>query len=90
MIERSQHLRFSLEAREAFGIKREGLRQDLERDIAIELRVARAPDLPHAALANEGGDFVTGQARTGGQGHMFEVAVIIASLRSRRPRGMDR
>ena len=42
MVECGEHLRFSAEPCEAITIKREGLRQDLQRDIAIELGVARA------------------------------------------------
>ena len=41
MIQRRQHLRFPLEAREPIGIEREQFGQDLQRDIAIELRVPR-------------------------------------------------
>ena len=51
MVQRREHLRFALEAREAIGIGGEGVRQDLDRDVAIELRVARAIDLAHAAGA---------------------------------------
>ena len=51
MIERGEHLRFALEPREPSGIARERLRQDLDRDLAIELGVARAVDLAHAAGA---------------------------------------
>ena len=36
MIERRQHLRFAAEAREPIGIARERLRQDLQRDVAID------------------------------------------------------
>ena len=45
MVEGGEHLRFSAEPCDAITIKREGLRQDLQRDIAIELGVARAIDL---------------------------------------------
>jgi hypothetical protein len=41
MVEGGEHLRFSAEPCDAITIKREGLRQDLQRDIAIELGVAR-------------------------------------------------
>ena len=42
--------------------------QDLERDVAIQLRVARAIDLAHAAGAEGGEDFVRAEARAGGEG----------------------
>ena len=51
MIQRGQHLRFALESREPVGISRERLGQDLDRDVAIQPRVARAIDLAHAARA---------------------------------------
>ena len=43
-------------------------RQDLDRDVAIEPRVARPIDLTHAAVADLGGDFVGAEARAGGEG----------------------
>jgi hypothetical protein len=45
VIERRQHLRFALEAVAPFGIGKEGLRQDLDRNAAVQLGVARAVDL---------------------------------------------
>ncbi len=33
----------------------EGVRQDLQRDLAVELGVGSLPDLSHAALTNESG-----------------------------------
>jgi hypothetical protein len=48
MVERREHLRLALEAREPFGIVCEQIRQDFEGDVAIEARIARAIDLPHA------------------------------------------
>ena len=52
MIERGEQPRFALEAREPSGSRRERARQDLDRDVAAELRVARAIDLAHAARAD--------------------------------------
>jgi hypothetical protein len=51
MVERREHLRFALEPREPFGIGRQTIGQDLDRDVAMELRVAGAVDLPRATLA---------------------------------------
>ena len=51
MIQRGQQPRFALEAGEPLGIDREQARKDLDRDVAPELRVARAIDLAHAAGA---------------------------------------
>jgi hypothetical protein len=47
--ERRQQLRFPPEACEPLGIGGDRLRQELERDVAPEPRVLRAPDLAHAA-----------------------------------------
>ena len=44
-------LRLPLESREAIGIVGERLGQDLDRDVALQLRIARAIDLAHAARA---------------------------------------
>ena len=53
MIERREHLRFALEPREAFGIGGEGLGQDFQRDVAIQLRVVRpmTSPMPPAPMA---------------------------------------
>ena len=61
MIQRGERLRFALEAREPVGIACEGVGQDLDRDIAIQLRIARAIHLAHAARADLGGDVRTGR-----------------------------
>ena len=47
MIERRQHLRFAAEPREPLGIVRDIGQQDFQRDVAIELRSARAIHLAH-------------------------------------------
>ncbi len=46
----------ALEPRQAIGIGRELVRQHLDRDVAVQLRVAGAVDLAHAAGAEGGGD----------------------------------
>jgi hypothetical protein len=51
MVQRRQCLRFAREPRQAVRIEREDLRQHLNRDIAIEFRIARAIHLPHSAFA---------------------------------------
>ena len=69
MIERGEDLRFPLEAGQPVGISGEGVGQDLQRDLSIELRVGGMPDLSHAPLAEERGDVVVPEAGAGGQGH---------------------
>ena len=57
--------RLALQASETFGVTRDVLWEDLQRDIAIERRIARAIDLAHAARANGGGHCVRPDARAG-------------------------
>lgn len=52
MIERRKHPRLSPEAGEALGIAGNGGQQDLDRDLAIERRVAGPVDLAHPARAD--------------------------------------
>jgi hypothetical protein len=66
MVQRGEHLRFALESGQAIGIAREYLGQDLERDIAAEPRIARAPHFAHAARAEGGQHFIRAEAHTSG------------------------
>ena len=66
MIQRCQHLGFALEAGEPIRILRKGLRQYFDRDIAIQLFVARPIHLTHSALAQLRADFVTTEFCAGG------------------------
>ena len=52
MVERRERLCFALEPRQAIGVARKGVGQDLQRNVAIELRVAGAVDLSHATFAD--------------------------------------
>ena len=70
MIERGEHLRFSPKSRQPVGIGHERVGQDLQRDVAIELGVASAIHLPHAAGAQGIDDFVGAEARARGQGQV--------------------
>ena len=84
MIERGERLRLACEPGESVGIARERIRQDLQRDIAIELRVAGAIHLAHAAFANLRGDFVDAEANAGGEGQLWRDYMGVG------PRGADR
>ena len=53
VVQRREHPRLALEAREAIRIAGERLRQDLDRDVARELGVACAVHLAHAARADQ-------------------------------------
>ena len=49
MIERGQEFGFAVEASQGLGMAREFRGENLDRDIAFLLRVARAIDLAHSA-----------------------------------------
>ncbi len=64
MVEAGEDLGFSLEPREAIRISGEGFRQNLQGDLAVELRIGGLIDLPHAAFADEDGHVVVPEAVT--------------------------
>ena len=76
VVEAGQDLGFPLEPGEAIRISREGVGEDLQRDLAVELGVGGLPDLAHAALANEGGHVIVPEAGASGQGHESVCAKI--------------
>ena len=67
VVERGEDLRLALEAGEALGVVGEGLGQQLEGDLAAELRVGGAVHLAHPARAERREDLVASQATTGCQ-----------------------
>ena len=69
MVQRGEHLRLALEPRQPLGVGDERLGQDLDRDVAVEPRVARAIHLAHAAGAEGGEDLVRTQAGALAKGH---------------------
>ena len=69
VLELGEDLRLALEAREAVGVRGERLGEDLDRDLALQLRVGRAVDDPHPALAERGGDLVGTEAGAGSERH---------------------
>ena len=54
MIQRCRRPRLLLESLQPFGIGREGRWQDLDRDVAVQLRITRAIDLPMPPAADGG------------------------------------
>ena len=60
-----EDLGFPLEAGQAIRIIREGLRQDLQRDVSVELGIAGAIHLAHAAFADLGDDGVRAEGSAG-------------------------
>jgi hypothetical protein len=50
VIQRGKEFCFALEAGDPIRVRCKSLRQNLERDVALEAGVLRAVDLPHAPL----------------------------------------
>ncbi len=67
MVERGQHLRFPREALQPLFITRESFGKDFDRDLALQLGVFSAIDLPHAALAERAENAVGIQMGVGRQ-----------------------
>ncbi len=84
MIERCQHLRLSAETGKAVRIVGDCGQQHLDRNVAIQFRVARAIHLAHSARAEGGQDFVAAEARAGMKGHGISGRADRAA-----PRGRD-
>jgi len=56
VVQRRERLGFATESGETFGVTREGVWEDLDGDIAPELRIARAIHLAHPTFAHQGED----------------------------------
>jgi len=67
MIQRGEQLRFALEARAARGLVSGNRRNDFDRDVAAETRVARPVHLAHAARPERAEDVVGADSSTGAQ-----------------------
>ncbi len=70
VVERGEHLRFALEARQALRIGGKHLGQDLQGDVPPEPRVAGAIHLAHPTRAERTDDFVKANALASGQCHV--------------------
>lgn len=68
--------------RPACRCSRRGVGEDLQRDLPIELRVGRLPDLAHPALTNEGGDVVVADGGSRCQSHW---SVRLTASREKEP-----
>ena len=86
MIQRREDFRFALEPRHSFRVSRDRLWQDLDGDIAIELRVARAIYLAHATGAEGGDNLVRTEARASGQWHESRLILVMAPNRAKEKR----
>ena len=78
VIQRGEDFRFPLKPRHSFRISNEGLRQDLDGDIAIEPRVARPIHFTHPASPKGGENLVRTEARAIGQGHQSGMILVVA------------
>jgi hypothetical protein len=67
VVQRSEDLSFSLEPGEPIGIVGKGIRQHLQRDVAIQLRVARAVHLAHAASAERRDNLIGANSGAGSE-----------------------
>ena len=73
MIQRCEGLRFAREPCEPVGVARERVRQDFDRDVAIQLRIAGAIDLAHTPGPKGGKDFVRAKACAGVEGQTAAI-----------------
>src|SRR5688500_9406327 len=78
MIECGEGLGFTREPRDTVGVVGKRLGQNLDRDVAIQLRIARAIHLAHSAFAKLRDDFI------GPEFHAYLHRVSLASARPRR------
>jgi hypothetical protein len=67
VVQRRQGPRLALETRNAVGIRSKRLRENFDRDIAVEPSVPRPVDLAHAAGADRRQDFVNAETCAGWQ-----------------------
>ena len=73
VIDGGKHLRLPPKAGKARGVVDERVREDLERDVAIELRVPRAVDRAHSSRANLRDDFIRADPRSGREGQSAAI-----------------
>ena len=73
MVEAGQDLRLPREPGEPIRVIREGVREDLQGDLAVQLRVGGLPDLAHPALAEEPHYLVRTNRLTGLEAHDLGV-----------------
>ncbi len=69
MVERGNGTRLLLKAVQPFGVLREGVRQHLDGDIALQTRVSRAEDLSHAAFTQQRANFIRPEPGAWFEGH---------------------
>jgi hypothetical protein len=78
MVEGGERLRFAIEARQALCVRGHGVGEDLDGHLPREVRVGRAIDLTHPALADLNGHFVWTEAGAGRKRHGRDSTVSVA------------
>ena len=81
MVEGGEDLGFAREPRQPVRIARKPIRQNFDRDVTIQLRVARAIHLAHAARAKGREDLIRSESRAGCQSHGGRVVLMLAHTR---------
>ena len=71
MVERRQHLRLALKARDAIGIGGKEIRKNLDGDVAAQPRITRSIHFAHAACADGGHNLVRSESSAGREGHCY-------------------
>ena len=71
MIQGREHFRFALKPCEPALVSRNRRRQDLDGDLAFELRVGRPVDLAHAAGTDGGDHFIGTETGAGSEGQRW-------------------
>ena len=69
VVQRRERLGFALESGQPFEIAPERVRQNFDRDVTVELGIARAIHLTHAAGAERRDNLERAEAHAGGQRH---------------------
>jgi len=75
VIEGGEQLRFTTEARDAAGVGGERVRQNLQRDISVQPRIASAIHLSHSAGADRRNDLVDVDACSAGEAHLVGLRI---------------
>src|SRR5262249_54163538 len=76
MVQGREHFGLATKAPKPFRVARERIGQHFDRDVALQLRIARAIHLAHAARTDLRANFIRTEASAGGERHR-EVAGII-------------
>jgi len=85
VVERGDRLRLALEALARLRIGRHLSGEHLDRDGAVEPRVAGPVDLAHAARSDGGLDLIRPETRAGHEGHVGSGRIICQSALTSDP-----